>query len=40
MSDDLGLLLYDDSFVFVIIIRAKAPSLVTNDEPTHFVIEC
>jgi hypothetical protein len=34
------LLFYDDPFVFVIILRAKAPSLVTNDEPTKFVIEC
>jgi hypothetical protein len=38
--DDLVLLFYDDPFVFVIILRAKAPSLVTNDEPTKFVIEC
>ena len=40
INDDLVLLLYDDYFVFVIILRAKAPSLVTNDEPAHFVIEC
>jgi len=40
INDDLVLLLYDDYFVFVIILRAKALSLVTNDEPVHFVIEC
>ena len=40
INDDLVLLLYDDYFVFVIILRAKASSLVTNDEPAHFVIEC
>jgi hypothetical protein len=38
--EDLVLLFYDDPFVFVIILRAKAPSLVTNDEPANFVIEC
>ena len=37
--DDLVLLFYDDSFVFVIILCAKAPSLVTYDEATNFVIE-
>ena len=37
--DDLVLLFYDDSFVFVIILRAKAPSLVTYDEAGNFVIE-
>ena len=37
--DDLVLLFYDDSFVFVIILRAKAPSLVTYDEARNFVIE-
>jgi len=40
INDDLVLLLYDDYFIFVIILHAKAPSLVTNDEPAHFVIEC
>ena len=40
INDDLVLLLYDDYFIFVIILRAKAPSLVTNDEPAHFIIEC
>ena len=37
--DDLVLLFYDDSFVFVIILRAKAPSLVTYDKAGNFVIE-
>ena len=37
--DDLVLLFYDDSFVFIIILRAKAPSLVTYDEARNFVIE-
>ena len=37
--DDLVLLFYDDSFVFVIILRAKALSLVTYDEARNFVIE-
>jgi len=37
--DDLVLLFYDDSFVFVIILRAKATSLVTYDEARHFIIE-
>ena len=37
--DDLVLLFYDGSFVFVIILRAKAPSLVTYDEARNFVIE-
>ena len=37
--DDLVLLFYDDSFVFVIILHAKAPSLVTYDEARNFVIE-
>ena len=37
--DDLVLLFYDDSFVFVIILRAKPPSLVTYDEARNFVIE-
>jgi hypothetical protein len=32
-------LFYDDSFVFVIILRAKAPSLVIYDEAGNFVIE-
>lgn len=32
INDDLVLLFYDDLFVFVIILRAKALSLVTNDE--------
>jgi hypothetical protein len=40
INDDLVLLLYDDPFHFVIILCAKATSLVTNDEPEHFVIEC
>ena len=31
--------IYDDSFVFVIILRAKAPSLVTYEEAGNFVIE-
>jgi hypothetical protein len=29
----------DVSFVFVIVLRAKAPSLVTHDEAVIFVIE-
>ena len=33
------MLFYDDSFVFIIILRAKAPSLVTYDEAGNFVIE-
>ena len=33
------MLLYDDYFVFVIILRAKAPSLVTYDEARNFIIE-
>jgi hypothetical protein len=38
--DDLVLLFYDDPFIFVIILCVKAPSLVTNDEPTNLIIEC
>jgi len=37
--DDLVLLFYDDSFVFIIILHAKALSLITYDEARNFVIE-
>lgn len=39
IDDDLVFLFDDDYLIFVIIIRAKAPSLLTNDDSTNFVIE-
>jgi hypothetical protein len=32
--------MYDDPFLFVIVLIAKPPALVTDDESTNFVIEC
>jgi len=37
--DDLFLFMYDINLEFVIILCAKAPSLVTHDENGNFVIE-
>ena len=39
-NDDLVLLMYDNPFIFVIILHAKAPSLVRHDDLLNFVIEC
>jgi len=37
--DDLVFMISDIVVIFVTILRAKAPSLISHDEATNFVIE-
>ena len=37
--DDLVLMISDVVYIFVTVLRAKAPSLINHDEATNFVIE-